>query len=411
MKDWQGKKIYELFNIETGTTPSTKEKEYWENGRRNWITPTDLSKVGNKVFISDSERNITDSALEKCNLTELPVDSLILSTRAPVGYVAIIKKPASFNQGCKGLVPKSGCKIDTTFYYYYLINIKHYLQSISGGSTFKELSKDLLSSIDVPYPEFKEQKAIAQILSTVDEGIQKADEAIKHTERLKQGLMQKLLTEGIGHSEFKETKIGRIPKGWEVLALERITVNITDGKHGDCTNEENSGYYFISAKDIIDGKINYKDARQITRKDFEEAHRRTKLEPNDILLTNSGSIGKTALVFGSNNTEKTTFQKSVAIIKPNQDVVISEFLLYIFFNVKKKLEYLSNGTSQKNLLLKDLRAFNVPIPSIQEQKVIIEIVKCVDKKLELEKQRKQKLVNIKKGLMNDLLTGKKRVKV
>lgn len=78
--------------------------------------------------------------------------------------------------------------------------------------------------------------------------------------------------------------------------LKDLTLNITDGKHGDCQNQENSGYYFISCKDVYEGEIHYSDARQITPKDYEETHRRTKLEPNDILVTNSGTIGRMAFI-------------------------------------------------------------------------------------------------------------------
>lgn len=91
--------------------------------------------------------------------------------------------------------------------------------------------------------------------------------------------------------------------------LKDLTLNITDGKHGDCQNQENSGYYFISCKDVYEGEIHYSDARQITPKDYEETHRRTKLEPNDILVTNSGTIGRMAFIKDRPLTYKTTSKK------------------------------------------------------------------------------------------------------
>ena len=129
-------------------------------------------------------------------------------------------------------------------------------------------------------------------------------------------------------NKFKKTEIGLIPEDWEVKKLVDITVNITDGKHGDCQNEQNSKYYFISCKDIENGQINYKNARQITKADFDDTHKRTKLEVGDILLTNSGTIGRLAIAKDSNFAYRTTFQKSVAILKPNKAVILSEFLYY-----------------------------------------------------------------------------------
>lgn len=112
------------------------------------------------------------------------------------------------------------------------------------------------------------------------------------------------------------------------IKLGDIAVSITDGKHGDCENAERSGFYFVSCKDIHDGIIDYTNARQITQRDFEDTHRRTKLEPNDILITNSGTIGRMALVKEQEETKHTTFQKSVAIVKPDKEQVLPRYLYY-----------------------------------------------------------------------------------
>lgn len=95
--------------------------------------------------------------------------------------------------------------------------------------------------------------------------------------------------------------------------LEDICAQITDGKHGDCQDQPNSGYYFPSCKDIANGRLNYEGARQITEADFLDTHRRTKLEPADVSITNSGTIGRMAIAPDSDDTLRTTFQKSVAI--------------------------------------------------------------------------------------------------
>lgn len=113
---------------------------------------------------------------------------------------------------------------------------------------------------------------------------------------------------------------------FQKVKLGDVCSQITDGKHGDCFNEINSGYYFISSKDVFDGSIHYENARQITKSDFFETHKRTRLEYGDILITNSGTIGRMALVKQDIKTETTTFQKSVAVVKPKTDVVSSSYL-------------------------------------------------------------------------------------
>ena len=102
----------------------------------------------------------------------------------------------------------------------------------------------------------------------------------------------------------------------KIYTLEEITTLITDGKHGDCQDLASSGYYFLSVKDVKDDRLNYEKARQVTQKDFEETHRRTNLEPGDILFTNTGTIGRMAIASANELTRRTTFQKSVAILKP-----------------------------------------------------------------------------------------------
>ena len=97
----------EAFEVETGSTPSTMVSEYWEGGSIKWITPLDLGKL-NSAFISQTSRNITQKGLENSSATVVPAGSIIISTRAPIGYLAVLNESMAFNQGCKALLPKNG---------------------------------------------------------------------------------------------------------------------------------------------------------------------------------------------------------------------------------------------------------------------------------------------------------------
>ena len=145
------------------------------------------------------------------------------------------------------------------------------------------------------------------------------------------------------------------------VKLKDITISITDGKHGDCKRQDNSGYYFVSCKDVFDGLIHYDNARQITEDDFLDSDKRTKLSPNDILVTNSGTIGRMALVKDVPETRRTTFQKSVAIVKPNTDKVLPIYLYYLLQSKVYDFVNSSNGAAQKNLLLSTMREFDLEI--------------------------------------------------
>ena len=182
-------------------------------------------------------------------------------------------------------------------------------------------------------------------------------------------------------------------------SLGDITTLITDGKHGDCKNEKDSGYYFLSVKDITEDRLNYKKARQIKKIDFDETDKRTNLQPEDILFTNTGTIGRMAIAPDNELTRKTTFQKSVAIIKPKKDVVFPKYLFYLLKKENKRLCMFAEGTTQKNLLLKDLRSFPIgKIPELDYQKAIAHVLGTLDTKIELNKKTHETLEEIAKTL-------------
>ncbi len=162
---------------------------------------------------------------------------------------------------------------------------------------------------------------------------------------------------------------------------------ITDGKHGDCQNEVDSGYYFISCKDVRDGRIHYKNARQITRSDFAETHRRTDLTAGDVVLTNSGTIGRLAVAPKDDKTTRTTFQKSVAVLKPIREKITSKYLYYCLASERTRLINSAGGAAQKNLLLGELRRFAISVPSIEIQNRIGEVLSAYDDLIENNRRR------------------------
>ena len=189
--------------------------------------------------------------------------------------------------------------------------------------------------------------------------------------------------------------------GWKPAKLETLCVHITDGKHGDCENEPDSGFYFLSCKDVVDGKLIYEGARQITAEDFLDTHRRTKFEPSDILITNSGTIGRMAMAPDNELTRRTTFQKSVAILKPLAGKIEPRFLYYALQADIRRLIEFAGGTAQKNLLLRDLRAFEVRVPPLPVQCQIAGILSAYDGLIENNQRRIQILEQMSRALYRE----------
>jgi len=186
-----------------------------------------------------------------------------------------------------------------------------------------------------------------------------------------------------------EEKPFELPTGWDWSRLQDITLLITDGKHGDCNNLDNSGFYFLSAKDIQNGKLVYEHGRQIESSEFAEVHQRTNLECGDICMVNTGAtVGKMALVDDNELTRKTTFQKSVAVIKIAKPYVYNEFIALFLQSETPNLLKKSGGSAINNLLLGDLKKKVTQLPPIAEQH---RIVAKVDELMALCDQLKARL--------------------
>lgn len=408
LEEWDSCAIYDLFIIITGTTPPTKQAEYWDNGTIQWFTPADLSKLDGNIFTKKSDRQITEKGVKYSNLEIIPKDAIIISTRAPVGSLAITSGPATINQGCKGLVTKDSRQTDVIFYYYYLLQNRNLLVDRSSGSTFKELSKDLLAEFPVLNPPLSEQRRIAAILTTVDDAIQRSRQAIAESERLKAGVMHELMTKGIGHTEFRlDPDIGKIPKEWNVKKLGEIST-ITSGGTPSRTEKK---FWNGNIPWIKTGEINYNvitsTEEKITKEGLENSAAR--LIPKGTLLMALYGQGVTRGRVAITGIEATINQACAAITFT--DDIETIFAFYYLTMKYESIRELSGGSNQNNLNIPLIKTILIQLPSPKEQQKISTILTTLDSKLTLQRQRTAHYEKLKQGLMNDLLTGKRRVAV
>ncbi|WP_235787831.1 restriction endonuclease subunit S [Streptococcus sanguinis] len=169
LSDWKKVKLSELGTIVGGGTPSTKKEEYY-GGDIPWITPKDLANFGER-YIEHGSRNITLAGLENSSAKILPVGSILFSSRAPIGYIAIASNNVSTNQGFKSIIPNSD--VDSLFLYYLLKFNKDKIENMGSGTTFKEVSASIMKSIEVFIPtEIVEQRKISAILGAIDDKIE-----------------------------------------------------------------------------------------------------------------------------------------------------------------------------------------------------------------------------------------------
>jgi len=187
--NWKTVRLGDYCSVVNGSTPKTAIEEFW-NGKIIWITPTDLGKNKGK-YIYDSERKITESGYNSANTNLIPKNSIILSTRAPIGHIAINSSEVCTNQGCKGIIPNG--KLNVDFLYHYLKNNKEELNNLGSGSTFKELSTNSLLSFNIPLPPIDEQKCIVKIIEKKLNAIEKAKTVIEKQKLLLNDLSSSIL--------------------------------------------------------------------------------------------------------------------------------------------------------------------------------------------------------------------------
>ena len=293
-------------------------------------------------------------------------------------------------------------------YILYWLNYSDINKYISG-STRAKLNQERLKSIPIPRVPLPEQQKIAEILSTADDEIQKMDEQIALAEQLKKGLMQKLLTRGIGHTRFKMTEIGEIPEEWDVKKIRELRQNIYYGITAKAT-KENTNLRMLRTTDIKNFKFDLNNLPfcQITEKRSDLS--KYFLKRNDIIIARAGTVGVSILV--EENLNNVLFGSYLIKIIFKQETIDMPFIHY-YFQSQLYWNNISNaqGSTIKNINLPFLNSLEIPLPPIPEQQKIAEILSTVDNKLELLGTKRDKLNVLKKGLMNDLLTGKVRVKV
>lgn len=395
-KGWEIKKLSEICEIFNGGTPDTTVPKFWD-GENLWITPKDMGKL-ESIYVDETFRKITDEGLKNSSAKILPPNSIILSSRAPIGHLAINTKTISTNQGCKGLVPKKG--VDTLFLYYFLSKSVDLLNNLGTGATFKELSGSKLGTVEILLPPLSEQQRIVSILDEAFAAIAKAkanaEQNLKNAKELFESYLQ-------GVFENKGD-------GWEETYLSKVC-DFENGDRGknypNKSHRVSSGIPFINAGHLNENRLDFSDMDYISEERFNILGN-GKIKPNDILFCLRGSLGKVANV---GNLNKGAIASSLVILRVKNELD-NDFLLY-FLNsnlTKKQIVDFGNGAAQPNLSAASLKKFIIPFPkSKEEQQTIVrqlDALRAETQKLESNYQQKiNNLEELRKSILQEAFNG------
>ena len=315
------------------------------------------------------------------------------------------------------LIPQGDLDLDFYNFYFRTHEFRSHPKVSSSSSTnsHKRVNQSSFEKVKLPVPPLPEQRRIAEILSTVDEAIQQTDEIIETSKELKKGLMQDLLTKGIGHDEFKEVQLGpkkaEVPDSWNVQKIGDMA-SVRGGKRLPKSHDYAEGetdYPYLRVTDFKDGGIDQRELKYLREKTYEEIEQYT-ISDEDVFISIAGTIGVVGKVpsslSGANLTE------NAAKIYEMEEIDNEYLALYLSCKLgQDQIKSLTVGSTQPKLALKRIKLISVPVPPLDEQREIAEKLSVVDKKIRQEEEYREKLEELKKGLMQDLLTGKKRMTV
>jgi len=387
--EWQEVELSEICKIVSGSTPNTSKEEYWKNGDICWITPAEIND-GNNGYYYETKKKITKKGLESASINIFPRGTVMLTSRAPIGKVAIAGKDMCSNQGFKNFICDTD-KLNPEYLYFWLRLKKGYLNSIGHGATFKEISKSMVSKIKIilPFlngkPNLKEQERIVRIL----EKAEKMKEGGKKTIDLLDEYLKVIFFEMFYNKRFEEIELGN----------ERIC--LVSGEYG-------SG---ASAKSF-DGKIRY---IRITDIDENGSLRSEKVSPSkieeryflkkgDLLFARSGAtVGKTYL-----HNKEDNFQYAGYLIRFRFNNKIVPGYVYFFTKTPKYLNWISlvqKVVAQPNINAKQYSSLKIPLPPISLQEKFDSIVEQVEKMKENIKETNQNSEELFNSLMSKAFRG------
>lgn len=389
----------------------------WRVAKLGDIADITNGKTNSQDAVIDGEYPLFDRSvsIKKSDKYLFDGDAVILPGEGAEFVPRYFSGKFDLHQRAYAIFPHSE-QVSGTFLYHCLYFNRDIFSQNAVGSTVKSLRLPIIQAVPILLPTPNEQIKIAEILSTVDEEIQKTDEIISAAEKLKNGLIQELFEKGIGHTQFKKTKFGEIPEEWDVVAIKDAPLELIDGDRGvnyPKISDFSSGGYclFLSNKNIKEDKFLFLDPQFVSR-EKDQSLRKGKLRRQDVVLTTRGTVGNVAFYDDGVSFENIRINSGMILMRASGE--LSPAYLYHLMKsplLKKRYIEMTSGSAQPQLPIKSLEHIYLPIPPREEQEEIVDISRSIDEKISSNQKSRAELLLLKEGLMQDLLGGKVRIKV
>lgn len=397
--EWKEVTLGEIGTIVGGATPSTKNTSFYD-GNIPWLTPKDLSVNSNK-YIFRGERNITEAGFKSCSCKMLPKGSVLFSSRAPIGYVAIAANDMCTNQGFKSVIPNE--ETDSEFLYYLLKYNKDNIASQGSGTTFAEVSGKTMKDIEVVVPKEKEdQRRIASILSSLDRKIELNNKINADLEEMAQAIFKNWFVdfEPFKDGKFVDSELGMIPEGWKVGCLGDMGAVVC----GKTPSKSNSNYYggdipFIKIPDMH-GNVFVENSEDRLTEEGSLSQIKKLIPPYSLMVSCIATVGLVSI----NTKPSHTNQQINTVIPHNKSA-----LFYLYQHIKNNEEFLKNmgrgGTTTLNVNTKSFSNIRLLIPSEIALEQFHGIVEGLFKKIEQNLHESRTLSLLRDTLLPRLMSG------
>lgn len=362
--------------IINGSTRSTDTPDYWD-GDILWVTPSDLGRL-KSIYIEDTERKITEAGLKSCSTTLLPIGTVLLTSRAPVGNLAIAQKPLCTNQGFKSFIPNEG--INSLYLYFAIKDIIPEIQKKSHGNTFVEITKEFIQEFEIPLPQTIDiQIQIAEKLGRRLEKVQKMKEsAIKEREA-------SFATQGAILREVFPYKEGdKLPDGWKWRPLKKLGKLFQGGTPStDVVEYWNGSIPFITGADITDLYVS--NGRSFLTESGLDSGKTQRCERGDLLIVSRTRVGRVGI-----SAMTLAISQDVSVLKVDSGYN-TNYLAMFLKSISKRLEDACQGATIKGLTRDYLEKIEIPIPpNVDDQ---TQIAKELERKLETTRGLKEAAVS------------------
>ncbi|WP_295318881.1 restriction endonuclease subunit S [uncultured Sphingopyxis sp.] len=392
---WRSLRLGDVARLGGGTTPARGEAEYWDGASVPWVTPSDITSLPTGVStIASTERMVSDRALAECSLPLNPPGTVLMTSRATIGFAAINSVPMTTNQGF--ITFTTGRDLDAAFLLQWLIAQRPNLVAAAGGSTFKELSRGTAKLLPIDLPPLDEQRRIAEVLQSVDEAITTAQAALTANESVHRLLLDALF--GICFSAKDSGKAATIGQ-----VCERVTYGFTNPMP---TTDE--GPWMLTAANVRHGWIDYNSARHTSPAAYSnDISDKSRPPVGAVLVTKDGTLGRVARV----DRGDVCINQSVAVLIPSAKEIDGSFLSYLLQcpTGQERMLADSGGSSVKHIYISKLAELPFALPPMDVQQERTVLAKESEHAVREQASAVEALSVLKSELMSDLLSGRVRV--